>query len=152
MESDRIVTTRGDRDRGWGGDYDVRRTSLVEWNCDYNSRMLPNRSKTGYIRSHAGQLPGWGSPPPFTSPLLHPFTGAVFYLTPISVSLPLSATSPCPALPLISRLSYSPRRVVGYGNGIRIVISNRATTHEPLPCRSKFVNGLRIPGLPRGSY
>lgn len=88
---------------------------------------------------------------PFTSPLLHPFTDAVSYLTPISVPLPLSATSPVQLSPS-HRLSYSPRRVVGYGNGIRIVISNRATTHEPLPCRSKFVNGLRIPGLPRGSY
>lgn len=90
--------------------------------------------------------------------LLHfyPFPGIVPYLTPISTVPPLppvpfaQSLTPRPALSLSLSPSFT-HPVVSHGTGIRIVISNRATTHEPLPCRSKFVNGLWIPGLRRGS-
>jgi len=135
MESDRIVTAH--RWRGRKGDYDVRRASPVEWKCDYNSRTPPNGSKTRSIRVCAGQLPVRTGPVYSTS---------VRFLASTTSSLPQYSPSASPFL------DSPPRHLIGHGGGIRIVISNRATTHEPLPCRSKFVNGLRIPGLPAGSH
>jgi len=91
------------------------------------------RSKTRSIRVCAGQLPARTGPVYSTS---------VRFLASTIPSLPQYSPSASPFL------DSPPRHLIGHGGGIRIVISNRATTHEPLPCRSKFVNGLRIPGLP----
>lgn len=102
-------------------------------------------ARAGQLCQHIG-----GRLAPFTPPLL-----SVSWHRPLPYSnihrtqppLPLSLnSSPRPALSLSLSPSFT-HPVVSHGTGIRIVISNRATTHEPLPCRSKFVNGLRIPGL-----
>lgn len=152
MESDRVVTARkegGEGEGRKGSEYDVRRTCRIELRLQFQNAgeqvekplypcsrvncrpppLSPVYSST-FIRFLAS------SPTLLQYPCHSPFLDFSPFRFYLFLSLPLS----------LSHL------VVSHGTGIRIVISNRATTHEPLPCRSKFVNGLRIPGLPRGSH
>lgn len=144
MESDRIVTARKEGGKGQrgrkGGEYDVRRTCRIELRLQFQNAG-EQVEKPLYLCTRVNCRP-----PVYSSTSIR-----------FLASSPTLLQYPCHSLSSISPSSVSlslslSHLVVSHGTGIRIVISNRATTHEPLPCRSKFVNGLRIPGLPRGSY